>query len=190
MTANRVARIPGNQVLYTVVAFSPSTRPHGTTYVVASRSLGRPAHSLASPGLACGRGHGRGHGHGRSPTSITGTAPTRVIQSHYQAVSSTTFEEYGTPTIPLPLSHSAAPTLSKQRRNRQFRKITKSVARLVQNVRDYFESEKARGQRSDIGKVVKRPKTQPESGVSMQKIVAIGKCKDLDVTFEDDEEEN
>jgi hypothetical protein len=42
MRANRVARTPGNQVLYTIVAFSPWTRPHGTTYGVVSRSLGRP----------------------------------------------------------------------------------------------------------------------------------------------------
>jgi hypothetical protein len=30
------------------------------------------------------------------------------------------------------------------------------MAKVVQNVRDYFESEKARGQRDDIGKVVER----------------------------------
>jgi hypothetical protein len=62
------------------------------------------------------------------------------------------------------------------------------MAKVVQNVHDYFETEKARGQRDDIGKVVER--TKNATGVSMQKIVAIGKCKDLDMwAFEDDEEE-
>jgi hypothetical protein len=108
------------------------------------------------------RGRGRVHGRGRSPTSNTGTAPTRAIQSRDQALSPTTCEEYGTPTNTLALAHSAAPTLTKQRRNRQFRKITKSISNVVQNVRDYFETEKARGQIVEIGNVVEL-RTQPES---------------------------
>jgi hypothetical protein len=79
-------------------------------------------------GRGRGRGHVRGHGHGRSTPSNTDTVPTRAIQSHGQGFSSTTCEEYGTPTIPLALSHSSVPTLTKQRRNRQFRKLTKSCA--------------------------------------------------------------
>jgi hypothetical protein len=86
-------------------------------------------------------------------------------------------------------SHSAASSLTKQRRNRQFWKITKSMAKVVQNLRDYFETEKVRRQRIGIGKVVERAKNATRVGV--QTIVAIGKCKDLDMwAFEADEEEN